>query len=171
MKEQIEAALSVLLNLQLRAKNTFAVADWDAFEFGSRLIVVDRKGKWCEIGEYALIVECAWRITGPEGIIVASRDRYDSPEGDEPPDFEWNTHKNRCMERSEQFFNAHQDPPLIVEAIHADSVGSVYLSLRGSYRLDIFPDDSFKHEHWRLVSYTPDGKKQYFIVSGDGIRI
>ena len=56
---------------------------------GDRLAARDgtsaAKGAERTVGDFALHVQCAWRIAGPNGIVAASRDRYvpaGDPDGD-----------------------------------------------------------------------------------------
>jgi hypothetical protein len=71
MKEEIKSALSSLLYLKLqyagRASNLF----WLGF---GELISVTRKEETKTVAEYALNIQCSWRISKGEKILVASRD-------------------------------------------------------------------------------------------------
>src|SRR5262245_37190946 len=104
MREQIEATLQVLVGEPLLGAGR--AADSESVHFGKRLMVPSSSGTK-EIAEYRLGVQCTWRITGPNEIIVASRDMY-YPAGDpydEPPAFEWDQPgANRCDERIAAFF-------------------------------------------------------------------
>lgn len=169
MKEEIEKALQCLLGLPLwRASRA---SDLQSFQFGDRRIFSTRRGGIKEVGEYALHVLCAWRIAGKYGIVVASRDRY-YPAGnpDEfPPDFEWDCPgANRGDERVAALFSENVNFPLTVEAIQADSAGSIYLTLSGGYKLEVFPDDSLPGEHWRL--FQPSTETEHFVITGLGIE-
>ena len=124
MKDEIERALMVLVGLPLWTAGRAADLQW--FHFGRRHTVPTRRGGTKVVGDFALHVLCAWRITGPSGIVVASRDRY-YPAGDpdEPgPDFQWDAGPNRCDERLAAFLDAHSTCPLPVEAVQGDDLGS-----------------------------------------------
>lgn len=169
MKEQIEETLQCLLGLPLWGASR--AADLESFQFGDRRTVSSRRGGTKEVGEYALHVQCAWRIVGKYGIVVASRDRY-YPAGnaDEfPPDFEWDCPgANRCDERVAVLFKETANSPLAVEAIQADNAGSIYLTLSGGYKLEVFPDDSLPGEYWRL--FQPSKETEHFVITGLGIE-
>ncbi len=169
MKEQIEETLQCLLGLPLWGASR--ASDLQSFQFGDRGTVSTRRRGTKEVGEYALHVQCAWRIAGKDGIVVASRDRY-YPAGnpDEfPPDFEWDyPGVNRCDERVAALFSETVNSPLTVEAIQADNAGSISLTLRGGYKLEVFPDDSLPGEHWRL--FQPSIKTEHFVITGLGIE-
>jgi hypothetical protein len=167
MKKHIEEALQPLIGLPLW-QSYRTCSTLQGFSFGSRHTVPKHKGGTKEIGDYALHVECAWRIVGPEGIEVASRDRY-YPAGDpdcEPPDFDWEQPgATRCDEKIKAFFEQYTDSSLRVLGLEADSVGSLRLELSGEFKLELFPDDSLVDEHWRFFS---DG--EHFVVTGQGIK-
>ena len=149
MQTQIEQTLEVLIGLPLWDGRR--AADLQSFHFGDRHTVVDRKGQPCEVGTYALHLQCAWRIVGPSGIVVASRDKF-YPTGDRPledayDDFEWDKPgANRCDERMEAFFEQHSTAPLLVESVRADAVGGVWMRLGSDHMLEVFPDDSLEGE-------------------------
>src|SRR5512138_3471413 len=105
MKNRIEEALRVLVGLPMWSAGRAGNLEW--FEFGARRIVIEQHGKHRgeqkEVGEYALHVQCTWRITHQNGIVVGSHDRY-YPRGERPfqdsQDFEWDQPgANRCDER------------------------------------------------------------------------
>jgi hypothetical protein len=168
VKEQIEQALNVLIELPLQ--HAGRAADMEMFHFGDLQPVAGRHGT-VMVGEYRLHVQCAWRIVGIAGILIASRDRY-YPAGDpyaNDNDFDWSAQGvNRCEERITAFFKEQDGTHFLVEAVAADNLGSVRLQLSGGFLLDIFPDDSLDSEHWRLVPRTP--AIPHFVVTGQGIE-
>jgi hypothetical protein len=170
MKEQIERAFKPLIGLALWGAGR--AADLESFQFGPRRQVTDRHGRTREVGTFALHVQCAWRVVGPSGIIVGSRDRYypSQASGLDPldPEFKWDKPgMNLCDERLGRFFDGHQAEPLHVEAIQADEAGSVQVVL-GNYMLEVFPDHSQSDEHWRL--FQPYTDSLPFVLTGLGIE-
>ena len=149
-------------------------ADLKTFQFGPRQQVTDRHSKVRDVGTYALHVSCAWRVTSPMSIIVASRDRYYPSEksgfGIDDANFMWDQPgANLCDERIAKLFDDHvAEASLVVDAITTDAVGGASIVLRQGFTLDIFPDDSLPDEHWRLLS--PSTKTPHFVVTGNGIR-
>ena len=64
----------------------------------------NQKGKTEEVAEYALHIQCSWRIVKGNKIVVASRDFYSPRTGldDENEYFEWDVQgNNRFDERIE----------------------------------------------------------------------
>jgi hypothetical protein len=168
VKDQIEQALKVLNGLPLQQAGR--AIDMEIFHFGDLQPILGRRGT-AMVGDYRLHVQCAWRIVGDAGIVVASRDRY-YPAGDpysNQDGFDWSAQGvNRCDERVTAFFKEQDGIHLRVEAVFADNVGSVRLQLSGGFLLDIFPDDSLDKEHWRLVPRAP--AIPHFVVTGQGIE-
>lgn len=171
MKNQIEKALGVLLDLPLWNAGRSADVVW--FDFGwQRHIQLSRTdGRKVMVGEYVIDTECAWHIAGPTGIVVASRDRL-YPAGDPYQDllnFEWdNQGMNRCDERLSGFMVEHESFPLIVQSVTSNNWGGVNLSLTDGFFLEIFPDDSLDREYWRL--YKPHTRGKHFVVTAHGIE-
>jgi len=168
MREQIESALADLLNLPL--EGTGRAADMQVFEFGAPHTYEIRSGT-ITAGVCSLHIQCAWRISGPQGIIVASRDRH-YPAGDpynEPPDFDPSgSEVNRRDVRLQHFLAEHQDSLLTVELVAADPLGGFRLTLSEGFALEVFPDNSLTSEHWRLLTRLKDGR--HFVVTGEGIE-
>ena len=171
MKDKIEQILNVLIGLSLRNAGRSADLEW--FEFGSTHseLPIDSDGA-APVGEYVLDTECAWHIAGPNGIVVASRDRL-YPAGDDPYKdligFEWDKPGvNRCDERIKQLFQERKDLPLIVETIEANNIGGLRVNLSTGYVLEIFPDDSLDSEYWRF--FEPSKNNKHFVVTAHGIE-
>jgi hypothetical protein len=151
-KEQIVQALNPLVGMPLWSIGRAGDLEW--FQFGSQRDVTLSNGKTKVVGEYALHVECAWRIVNSTEVFVGSRDRF-YPAGEDPyvdlVDFDWDKPgTNRCDERVSILMNDCKVTPLIVEAVNVDYVGYIRLALSGGYWLEIFPDDSVGSEYWRL---------------------
>ena len=172
MRQQIEGALDVLVGRPLWSSGRVSILQW--FYFGERRTVRRRDGAEVEAGEYALHVQCAWRLGELTSIIVASADRYLAA-GDDPfkehASFAWDTPgANRCDERMAAFFAGFAergDEPPLVQAVRADNVGGFQLALSDGLTLDVFPDHSLEGEHWRLFS--PGTDAEHFVVTGEGI--
>src|SRR6478735_8215289 len=122
MKKRIKSELGILVGSKLsnigRASNLF----W--LEFGEALSVI-RRGRTQELAEYVLHIQCSWRITKSNKILVASRDFYSPRTGLDGEDehFEWDVQgNNRFDERTEYFIKSLKEP-LTVKSI--DSILSL----------------------------------------------
>lgn len=135
MKEEFESALARLLGLP--TWGSYGAADMACFQFGAVVRGVassgKRKGEPTVSGEYALHIQCAWRLRCVEGILVARRDYY-YPAGDGPyeglKDFDLESPRpNRREERLAAFRERHAGDPARVESVAADEVGGFRLAL------------------------------------------
>lgn len=168
---RLEAALAPLVGRPLWASHR--AVDVQVFQFGDKRTVTSnfgpRKGQQREVGAYALHVQCAWRIHGPEGIVVGSRDRYVRPDSGRDPenddDWDWSAPgANRCDERLGAWLQARAHD---VERVRADATGGLVLSLADGFGLEVFPDDSSDRERWRLLR--PGELTSHVVVTGDGL--
>ena len=165
MKAEIEKATAVLVGKPLWTCRR--AGDMATFQFGSRVKTLDLKGDPAEVGEYALHVQCAWRIARGDRVAVASRDLYypaDCGEDEDvPPEFDWDHNPNRRDRLIGVLFeNGRRE--FLVEGVEAGLAGSLHVALSDSLSLDVFPDDSFDGEHWRL--FRPDKHARHFVVTG-----
>lgn len=168
MKEKIQQAASALIGLPLWDAGRAADLAW--FAFGDRRTVKDFRGDPKEVGEFALHVHCGWRIVQNERVIVGHRDLYyPAGAGSEcqaiPADFNWDVQgANRMDERLKQLF---ENPPagMIVKRIEVGLAGALQLFFENEAVLEIFPNDSFDEEHWRL--FRPYRGEQHFVVGGN----
>jgi hypothetical protein len=118
MREEIENELSVLVGLPLWIAGRVADLEW--FHFGQPHTVVDRKGKPKEVGDYALHIQCGWRVVKDDCIIVGSRDLYYPPNGliDVPEDFDWDVQNGNWRDvRMKAFLQEYAGAPLIVSSV------------------------------------------------------
>lgn len=113
-------------------------------------------------------LQCAWRVVGPSGIVVASRDRY-TPAGDRDQDcdgWDWTVQgANRCDERMAGWLDGTS---YLVTAATADPYGGMRLTLARGFALEVFPDDSLPGDHWRVFQPGVDGP--HFVVTGAGVE-
>lgn len=163
MKEKIQQATAPLIGMSLWTAGRAADLAW--FHFGQRRLIKDYYGNPREVGEYALHLQCAWRIVQDETVLVASRDLYYPPgttEPEFPPDFNWDVQGgNRLDERLKNFFLS---ATLYVVQIEAGCAGALRIFLGSGIVLEVFPDDSFDKEHWRL--FRPYLNEAHFVVKG-----
>lgn len=164
IRNQVTLALGVLVNLPIQSAGRTGNLFW--IHFGSTYVVDDRKGTLCDVGEFALHIQCAWRIVQDESIFVGSGDLF-YPAGDpfdDRDDFEWDRPgANRCDERIEQLIeHARIDPP-VVESLSVDSTGGFRLVF-GRHALEAIPDTSVIDEHWRL--FRPIFEDRHLVFSG-----
>lgn len=168
MREIIETEMDKIIGLKLRSAGRASNLFW--LEIGE-LISITRRGKTEEVGEYALHIQCAWRITEGYKILVASHDFYlpHSEWEDQETEFDWDVQgNNRFDERIAALINDIEEK-FIITAIEPDHLGGFKLQLGETHILEVFPnssDDDEYSEFWRL--FKRDGDSGHFVVSGEG---
>jgi hypothetical protein len=167
MTNEIEQALGVLVGLPLWAIGRAVDLAW--FEFGSRRTVKGWKGVEKEVGDYALHVMCAWRITLSDKVVTGRSDIFCTPEETDeplPPDFDWQ--KANRFDRIVKEFLQGESRQLAVRNVSAGNAGSLTIVLQDGYKLEIFPQDSESGEHWRF--FKPGVTEPHLVFSGRGFQ-
>jgi hypothetical protein len=169
MKAKIEKAISVLTGSSLW---TFRrTADLAVFHFGEKEEVKTFHGEKAETGEYALHVQCAWRLSRADRVITGSGDLYDPVgiQSEKPdPDFDWKKQPN-CVDELMQSLFENDTRQLVVQRVEVGVAASLCIHLEHGFFLEIFPNDSAIDEYWRF--FKPGKDEPHFVVTGNGIEI
>ena len=126
-------------------------------------------------GEYALHVSCAWRLSSPTGILVASGDLFTPADADaELETFDWDVPgANWWDARMGALADAQAASPPTVNTFVADALGGFRLVLSGLMELDVFPDSApaphVETEYWRLLR--PGHPDPHVVVGTSGIEL
>jgi hypothetical protein len=169
LRQRITTALSEIIGLPLwRATR---VADMEMFDLGGRQSKLNRHGDQVDVGEWALHIQCPWRIASAGEIIVASDDRaFPEDETSSTQDFDTDS-PSRCEARMAAWLCEHSSAPLQVVRVEADNVGGFKLRLDCDFVLEAFPASSRRgeySEHWRL--FRPLSEARHFVVTGYGVE-
>ena len=148
MKEEVEQALRPLIGNPLSDMTRFGGIQ--IFEFGVQRPRKNRKGQEITVADQKIHVSsCEWRISGPEGEIVGSKD-FTPVRGDE---------------RAHPFYQMLGDNPPLVQTVEADKAGGFVLQMIGGYSLTVSVDENIKEpdiEQWRFL---PKAKSQnHFVI-------
>jgi hypothetical protein len=167
MRPEVEAALAVLKSKPLwTCRRTAAAA---TFHFGKRHRTHDAHGAPAEAGDYALQLQCPWRIARKDRILVASDDLYFpagySSDQAPPPNFDWDRQPNRRDKLLAELF-APGRPTLSVRKIEPGFAGSFRLLFDDKMLLEVVPVTSRRIEHWRLLR--PKSDEPVFVLTGAG---
>ena len=168
MQEEVAKELAVLMGKKLWVCRR--AADMATFQFGSRTEITDYFGRPGSVGEYALHVQCDWRLVREDGIVVSRKDLcYPSDyNGEEiPSEFDWDKDPNRRDRLLAVLFEG--DREFAVQSVDAGVFGSFRINFDGGLMLEVFPDDSVANEHWRLLS--PTTEKPHFVFSNEATKI
>lgn len=138
-------------------------ADLVAFQFGERRETRNAFGTPALVGEYALHVQCAWRITRDDQVLVGNVDLYyparSAPESDLNR-FDWDHMANRRDELIRELFIGERTEFPIIRV----DVGQAY-NLRiitESICLEIFPNDTTSEEYWRF--FRPNTEEEHLVA-------
>lgn len=162
-----EKALAILVGKALWTCRR--AADMATFQFGARVKKADFYGKTAEVGEYALHVQCAWRVARGGVIVVGSRDLYYpagyEDDGDEiPSSFNWERDPNRRDTLIDELFDQGRKQ-FTVRRIDSGAAGRLTMELSDDVSLEVFPDYSLHAEYWRFLSPGTANMK-HFVVEG-----
>jgi hypothetical protein len=171
MRAAIKAELNKINGLKLQYTGRASDLFWLGF---GEIVQIIRRGRTEETAEYTLHIQCSWRITLYNKIVVASRDIYaPNPEWDDLNDvFDWDIQGNNKFDERIKSFSKYSGQ-LMVERIEADDVGGIEVFLSNGYKLEAFPDssgddDGDDSEHWRFFNRKENSP--HFVVSGKGIE-
>lgn len=156
----IQKALAPLVGLPLRCIGRAADLLW--VHFGEFREIPDRKDGTRTVGEWALHVQCPWRIARSASIFVARGDCFYTADGDEP--YDWDAGGESRFDRCAALLNREfESSPPRVAAVIVDAVGGFSLRLDSGDTFEAFPDDctGSDNEHWRI--FRPDRDERHFV--------
>jgi len=165
MKDRIVEHLHYLVGLRLghigRASNLVWIG------FGEYSTQDDGSGQARMLPEYALHVQCAWRLTQGAEPFLASQDIYvPNPTLVSDETFDWSKVGNSRFDQLVIEFLSSIHDPLVVQAVKADEHGGIIISLSHEVEVQVFPDESRDVEVWRLLQF--GGSGWHFVVTGRG---
>jgi len=143
----------------------------ECLKFGE-LFSTDRKNNQINIGEFGLHLQCCWRLTNDNQILVASNDLFEQADenADYNEDFEWDTIMGNL--RDVKLENILKTNRLLVEKIVSDNFRGFEISFSDKIKLTVFPNVSSQangNEFWRLLDNKPTNKN-HFVVTTRGIE-
>jgi len=127
-------------------------ADLVWLEFGPRRDVVDHRGETREVGEYALHVQCSWRVLDEDQLVTGSADIYrPRPGWTGEGDFDWDVQgANRFDGRAGKLTAHLADEPVVVTSVDVTEWGDLVISLSHGFRVDVLRTGSVQEEGWRF---------------------
>ena len=161
----IIAALHPLIGRKLSI--TFNAGNMKGIHFGELRRLPDGR----LVGEYALHIQCPWRLEHDGRVITGSLDYYVRADNNSDENWEPGTVSGHLQDQilSELLggddetsrSNANQTQHFIATEITSDSFGGCQIELSGNYRLALFPCAS-RNEAWRLLE--PGVNKEHFFI-------
>ena len=170
--DEVMVHLQPLIGLELSIARR--AADMRVLHFGQI-----RKVEKGTVGDYALHIQCPWRLEGPQGTVTGRLDLWEPAE--DSPDIDWETwdyDKNENLHdtlmgeflkgydpQTRSFVNATGQ--LVVEAVKGDACGGAIIVLSGGFRLVLFPAGT-RGEDWRI--FQPGIDESHFVISGGRVE-
>lgn len=160
-RQQVIAALSQIIGLPLTEVGR--AADMRTFEFGM-LRLGDRGGV---VGDFALHVQCPWRIEAQDGIVTGRSDLWEPVNDNAPFDENWDYDKSPNLQdaRVTQWLAQHESA-FVVTSVEADEFGGAAISFDQGFLLRLFPAGT-RGEDWRLFQRGAP----HFVVSGGLVEL
>jgi hypothetical protein len=127
-----------------------------------------------QCGQYALHLQCPWRLETSEMILTGLYDWYIPADTDANTDDDWDAANGGSLQEavlrelmgdqtglSRSIVN--RTDRLVVTQVSADTFGGFSLDLTEGVRLSVFPSGS-RGEQWRV--FQPDTASEHFVVGG-----
>ena len=148
--EQLQSLIGLKLSASYRA------ADMRMFHFGTMRVVGNGA-----VGEYALHVQCPWRLDSPSKVITGRHDLFEPAKVNDGLDLDsWDWNGNETLkDRIISSFLSESTP--VVKNVATDSNGGAIISFSQGYRLVLFPSAS-RGEDWRF--FRPKTEDDHFVV-------
>jgi hypothetical protein len=156
----IHQALTPLVGLPIRCIGRAMNLLW--LQFGELHRVPNRRGGTKVVGDWAVHVQCPWRLIRHDRILVGYHDFYYTPDGG--PAKDWHAGERTRFDDVTSMICAEFDKmPPVVASVQVDDVGGFSVRLSSEHRLDVFPDRSDETcDQWRIFQPGVDSKHFVF---------
>jgi hypothetical protein len=163
MEIKIEAFIRDLIGQTLT--ETSRASNMECLKFGIKLRE-DRNGKKFNVGLFAIHLQCPWRITKENKILIGSADLFE-PSNPKTKNFNWETKNLRDKKLS---LLITQNISII--EIRIDQFGGFGLEFNDGTKMSVFPDCTAKdnREYWRIIDNRKT-KTKHFVSWSDGFEI
>jgi hypothetical protein len=161
----VNKTLSDIVGLPL-ARTTRTV-DMECIKFGTLLKPLINKDI-VNVGLYGIHLQCPWRITDSNGIIVANNDLYEpvNEDAEYDEDFDWDIIMGNLRDvKMESVISKNE---LYVMSAQADIFGGLEILFENSMKLSVFPNATRKSEYtefWRLLDNRNEKSKHLVSLS------
>jgi hypothetical protein len=160
LTEKINKILQDLVGLPLT--RTTRAANMECLKFGT-LHLIDTHGETWNYGVFGLHLQCPWRLTNDNEIIVGSNDLYEQADetADWDENFNWEElNANLRDVKLDKFITERKH---IVKSVIADNYGGLQICFDSKVILTVFPVIASKadNEFWRLLDNTNETKNHY----------
>ncbi|GAA3633548.1 hypothetical protein GCM10022267_20360 [Lentzea roselyniae] len=114
--------------------------------------MADHNGKTREVAEYALHVQCPWRVLDGDQLVTGSYDVHQpGPGWTGDGEFDWDVQgANRFDARAGKLTAYLAAEPVVVTSAEVTAWGDLTISLSDDFRIDVLRTGSVRHEEWRF---------------------
>lgn len=170
MKDPIDAAVEVLIGLPLSYAGR--AADMLTLGFGEQK-PREFRGRVSTVGEFAIHIQCPWRIVRDDSMLVGYHDMRYPPTGVSDDGFDPNEERTKRDELVELFM-LHGEQGHLVRRATGAAMGDLRLDFADGCFLEITPDfatqsnaNDLDDEYWRFF---PTGElSKHFVVTAHGV--
>lgn len=153
--------IEILKGTRLNAIGRAAAMCWISF---GDLIEIESRSGLRTVGQYALDVDCPWRIRYNSKILLASLDMFEPAstyQNDET--FEWDIQGNNLFDERAAML-CSKEPIITVRNVELSPTYDLKITFSNDYILEVFVCGSTDTEQWRLLEH---GKSTSdFVVMG-----
>ncbi len=138
--------------------------------FGKDVISKDYKGEERKTAQYALHIQCPFRISRGGMKVLASGDMYEPNSTTEwTEDFDWDiAGANLYDEKASLLTEKLSHNNITAVNIESNEMGDVKIYLSDGYVIEIFTNNSSETEEWRF--FETGIEKEHFVITGKGIE-
>ena len=131
------------------------------------LIEIESRSGLRTVGQYALDVDCPWRIRCNSKILLASTDMFEPASTHQHDEtFEWDIQGNNLFDERVAML-CNNEPTITVQSIELSSTNDLKIIFSNNYILEVFVCGSTDVEQWRLFEHKES--KDDFVVTGCGL--
>ena len=165
-QKEINEILEKMINQKVRTIGRASGMLW--LGLGEEIDYVDYKGRTTKKSEYALHLQCPWRIKNTEScIVVASYDMYEPNSTTKwSEDFDWDIQGNNLYDEKVKNWFEEQDRSVIAYELKTNL--DLAVTFDDGNSLEIFINTTADVECWRFFSFR---SKNDVVVSGVNVHV
>jgi hypothetical protein len=163
MRDELDTAIDSLIGLLVLSTGRAADMQW--FQFGEAVTRTNRAGQTRTVGQYALHVQCAWRIMRGATVVVGSDDIGYDARGTATAAVADSNQRSTWRDARVAKLVSHE--ALRVTTVDISDVAFARFELNHTYALQLLPMTSIVGERWRLLRNIEPTK--HWIVSDSGL--
>jgi hypothetical protein len=140
--------------------------DLVSFQIGGKHKSVEEMRNEDTRGEFALHLQCVFRIRRLEKILTSEENFYHAAKEDDD-DFDWRKPRTTLFDKRAAGIFQPEKRRFFISSFEIGAVGSFSLACTNDLFLDVFPCGFGNQEHWRLFEF--DGDKVHHVFRGSGL--